>query len=52
MHAPVFFGILLPKFGLGAIVKVQKTVPGRVRVNFAQNGGHEKATKKAQALFF
>ena len=24
----------------------QKTVPGRVRVNFAQNGGHEKATKK------
>ena len=24
----------------------QKTVPGRVRVKFAQNGGHEKATKK------
>ena len=24
----------------------QKTVPGRVRVNSAQNGGHEKATKK------
>ena len=24
----------------------QKTVPGRVRINFAQKGGHEKATKK------
>ena len=32
--------------------EIQKTVPGRVRVNFAQNGGHEKATKKAQTLFF
>ena len=27
-------------------VLAQKTVPGRVRVKFAQNGGHEKATKK------
>ena len=26
--------------------KTQKTVPGRVRVNFAQNRGHEKATTK------
>ena len=26
--------------------QVQKTVPGRVRVKFAQNGGHEKATRK------
>ena len=25
---------------------VQKTFPGRVRVKFAQNEGHEKATKK------
>ena len=27
-------------------VRLQKTVPGRVRTKFAQNGGHEKATKK------
>ena len=33
-------------------VFLQKTVPGRVRGNFAQNGGHEKATEKAQTLFF
>ena len=25
---------------------LSETVPGRVRVNFAQNGGHEKARKK------
>ena len=37
---------------------IQKTVPGRVRVKFAQNGGHEKPrshekeTKKARTLFF
>ena len=30
----------------------QKTVPGRVRVHFAQNGGHEKVTRKAQTLVF
>ena len=28
------------------VAHCQKTVPGRVRVKFAQNGGHEKATKK------
>ena len=28
------------------------TIPGRVRVKFAQNEGHEKATKNAQTLFF
>ena len=38
---------------------IQKTVPGRVRVKFAQNGAtkkprktHEKVTKKARTLFF
>ena len=31
---------------------IQKTVPGRVRVNFAQNGGHEKATKKPRKNHF
>ena len=30
----------------------QKTFPGRVRVKFAQNEGHEKAMKNAQTLFF
>ena len=29
-----------------------KTFPGRVRVKFAQNEDHEKATKNAQTLFF
>ena len=32
--------------GMPRGIKIQKTVPGRVRVKFAQNGGHEKATKK------
>ena len=31
---------------IGQLPFNQKTVPGRVRVKFAQNGGHEKATKK------
>ena len=30
------------------VFKTQKTVPGRVRVNFAQNRGHEKATKRSR----
>ena len=37
---------------IAVIVLDQKTVPGRVRVKFAQNRGHEKVTKKARTLFF
>ena len=33
-------------------INIQKTLPGRVRVKFAQNEDHEKATKNAQTLFF
>ena len=44
------FGVILGEFS-DSDTNAQKTLLGRVRVQFAQNEGHEKATKKAQTLF-